>query len=304
MHNNNIFNKLNNILEENSQLSDQLEFALDFLDQCLSYLNHFYNIINKDNIIIPIHTFTKNQFKDFLKDLELNLFDLLDKENKLNDILNPNPILDPNNKNYNGSKNLELTLTMKDNLINNLIDENNKLSKELKNLKDVNNKNNNKKNMFNTDNLRIINATTIKLESQCPNLTIENIDNLSIEEHTKDIAGQLGTELSSHRYRGKFKKIDPNNLYNKYYDGKIEKFAKNHWASDTYVSKLKKDGKRTKVIEAKVEEKIELAPKQIIPPIKKTYAHLLNKNLKEIAEKFVDSKEKHFKVKKFDFENN
>lgn len=63
---------------DNQSLSNQLEFTLEYLDLCLKYLNHYFNILFHTNKRIKLHKFNIPDLKEFLIALERRMVELSD----------------------------------------------------------------------------------------------------------------------------------------------------------------------------------------------------------------------------------
>lgn len=299
---NDLLERLNKQNEENGLLNSQLDFALDMLDKVFGYLNHFSNMIFHSNDNLPLHKFNKDDMTNFLQNMEGRLFDLLDKERKLDKLKNPNPILDPNNKNYNGTKELEIKMKFKDSVIDDLTKENARLKDEIKRLQQIikdNNLGEMKKKFLNSE---LEQQLVIDFQVLSDENAAEVIDEFINPNDDDDQVGQKAqlTLDKKSSNRTKYKKIVPGNMYDKYSEKPADKFFSGLWAGDGYTSTFVETGKGKKFIHGEITDKLNLDKKHIIPPKKKTYAFLLNKKEDNVSKEFIRKETN--KVEKHNFE--
>lgn len=242
--NNNYNENFEQLASENNKLKNDLDFILGNLNNCHQYLNHFYNILFKSNKVIPLNKFNPSEVQSFLEAIENRIFELSNTES----------LLDIANKKLDESKN------QIDKLNNQLKDLTNELLAKQRALDSQPNKH--KFNKF----------TGLKQELV---IDMDYMNNDNNENDNDDIMSNPATKRSKSKLKGKYKKIYPGNLYDKYSNKLTNSFFNGNWASDGFESIVV----HNKVVKAEVVDKLALKPKQIIPVKPKTFAYLLNKQL-------------------------
>ena len=231
------------LISENNKIKNKLEFILGNLNNCYQYLNHYFNILFKTNKQIPLNKFNPSEIQSFLETIENRLFDLSNTES----------LLQIANKNLDESKNQidKLNNQLKD-LTNELLTQRRAFGDQSKNLK------NNK-------------FTGLKQE------LVIDFDFMCNDQNDNDnddiLSSPTTNRTKKSKLKGKYKKIHPGNLYDKYSNKLTKSFHINNWASDGFESIVIDN----KVVKAEVVDKLDLNPKQIIPVKAKTFAYLLNK---------------------------
>lgn len=207
-------------------------------------MNHYFNIIFKNNKRIKLHKFNIGDLKDFLVNIENRLYDLNDEA-------------DPNNPKNNKENIIYKTDPETNDLINKLMAENAYLRDLL---------NNYKKPRFDPEELDCEHIESFQFPE------VEDVDN-DINEY--DIGKR------KRKIKGKVKKIDPKNLHDKYSGHEKPIFHANGWAADAFKSVFEDIGNKKKLVSHHVTEKLKLHTKQIIPVKKKTFAFFFNKPRKQ-----------------------
>lgn len=111
--------------------------------------------------------------------------------------------------------------------------------------------------------------------------TCISFDLPELEEEDEEEVEEVETNKNKKKIKGKVKKIDPNNLYDKYCGENKAIFNAFGWAADGFQSVVEKKGSKKKLISHNITQKLNLHPKQIVPVKKKTFAFLLNKPKKK-----------------------
>lgn len=236
--------KLNTeLLEDNRLFYDQIQLSLDYLDLIFPFLNKFFNVLFDNKKELDLNKFTLPDLNDFL-------INILGEINNIKDLSDPNHPLNLLNKDKNV---VYKTDPQADDLIKKLLKENERLRNENQYLK-------NRPNRFKEDEFQI-----------------ENVESFQLPEEL--------AELSPNNFvvDGKVKRIDPNNLYDKY-SGETKPILNAFgWVMSGIKSEMiEKNGKK-KLKNFEIHEKLCLDPKQIVPHKKEYLGHILNKSVSNVS---------------------
>lgn len=226
------------LLEENEILFNQLQFTLEYLDLCLYYLNHYFNIIFFNDKRIKLHKFNINDLTEFLTNIEYRLQNLseYDCPNTPKDQKNPEKVIYKTDPSTND-------------LIKKLIAENTNLKDQLNNFK---------KPRFEPDEVEMFHVENFQVPEVVSEPFVEN-------------------KVLNFPLDGKVKIFDPKNLYDRYSGEDKPIFHANGWAGHGFKSTIEDFGKKKKFIDFHITQRIKLKKNQIVPVKKRTFSFLFNK---------------------------